>query len=486
MGGSPTPRALMRDSTAESMPSLTIGVVPRERFCLTAETIRRIVANTSAPYRLIVVDAATPDRYRSQFERALPVDRSVQLLRFDRHLLPNESRNRIVAATEDEFLCLIDNDVLVEPGWLEPLVAACEAESAGVARPVVLKSGDVHFDRGLGPLSTALGTPGCRAQIGGRSRPSEFDPQEGRRQVDWLEMHCLLFRRSVFSVIGPLDEALSTREHLDLSLALRSRGIPIVFEPESRVHFVPPPPVHPDERPFFFFRWDVDKAIASNARVRTKWNLSRYRSNVDWVLARRSRVDRAGGFLAEMRERLAPVRSFPRRVERAVNERRKRLDRSAAQRRFGILPGLEAGSLRNVLCEEDTRFIRAGSVTFGVERRLPRDKDVGVSLHVFTEHGEDGRLERFRIDCLLESPHYHYVFQDQGIHQKFWIDPLVVEDTQAWALDLIRRRLPQILMTVGGAYTAALADMAEIERVLPEVESAMVQATDWTVDFPRA
>ena len=39
-----------------SAPSVTIGVVPRERFSLAAEAIERIVEHTSVPYRLVVVD----------------------------------------------------------------------------------------------------------------------------------------------------------------------------------------------------------------------------------------------------------------------------------------------------------------------------------------------------------------------------------------------------------------------------------------------
>lgn len=473
-------------------PSVTIGVIPRERFNLAAEAIKRIVEHTSMPYRLVVIDCNTPKRYLSQVEQVLPASVPVEVLRFDRYLLPNESRNQVIATTERDssenqrFVCLIDNDVLVEPGWLERLLATGEEESAGVVRPAVLKFGKMHFDCRLGPVSLALGSPGHRPQIGDWTRASEFDLDQGRRRVDWLEMHCLLFRTSVFSVIGRLDETLNTREHVDLSLALRAKSIPIVFEPSSRVHFAPPPPIYADDRAFFFFRWDTSKAIASNARVKTKWDLANYRSNVDWVKARHLRVDRIRNLVGQVSERLAFARSLHGRIKRAVNERRKQWSRTIARRRLGNLTGLEAIPLSVPINDENTVYIRAGSVTFGVERRLPHHTEPGVSLHVFTEHDGGRLLERFRVDCLHDSPHYHYIFRDQGINQKFWIDPLAVDDTQTWALDLIRRRLPQIFATVDGAETAALADMREIERVLPEVATAMRKATDWTVDFGRA
>lgn len=461
---------------------VTIGIIPRERFSLTADTIQKIVECTSVPYRLIVIDCNIPEPYRKQIERALPLNKSVEVMRFDRYLLPNVSRNHVVAESDDEFVCLIDNDVLVEPGWLDSLVARCKEQSVRVVRPAVFKHGKIHFDCTLGPVSTAVGVPGYRKQIGTRTESNEFDPASPQRPVEWLEMHCLLFRRSVFSVIGPLDERLNTREHVDLSLALRSERIPIVFEPASCVHFFPPPPIRRNEREFFYFRWDVSRAVASNARVKTKWNLAHYQSNINWVIGRQARVNRLRHFFNEALRPPALVSKLPGRVTRELNERRKRWKRSAARRRFGSLPGLESGPLRVPINEKDTRYIRAGSVTFGVEKRLPRHNDSGVSLHVFSEHSGGRLVERFRVDCLHDSPHYHYVFQDQGINQKFLIDPLVVEDTQGWALDFIRRSLPEIFATVAPVETTILVDKAEIERVLPQVERAMRRATDWRDD----
>ena len=79
-------------------PSVAIGVIPRERFNVAAEAVRRIVKHTSVPYRLVIIDCNMPERYRSEVEHALPASAPVDVLRFDRYLLPNESRNHVVAA----------------------------------------------------------------------------------------------------------------------------------------------------------------------------------------------------------------------------------------------------------------------------------------------------------------------------------------------------------------------------------------------------
>jgi len=50
---------------------------------------------------------------------------------------------------------------------------------------------------------------------------------------------------------------------------------------------------------------------------------------------------------------------------------------------------------------------------------------------------------------------------------------------------MIRQHLPQIFATVGDPELAKLADMTAIEHVMPELASALREATDWTIDFER-
>ena len=52
------------------MIDVNIAVVPRDRFSKTALTVTRLLEETPQPYRLIVVDAGMPTRYRRDVERA--------------------------------------------------------------------------------------------------------------------------------------------------------------------------------------------------------------------------------------------------------------------------------------------------------------------------------------------------------------------------------------------------------------------------------
>lgn len=84
------------------LPSIVIGVVPRERFALNGEVLRRIIRHTSERYRLLFVDCAMPECYRHEVETIVADTPHAEILRFDRYLLPNESRNHVIDASHEE------------------------------------------------------------------------------------------------------------------------------------------------------------------------------------------------------------------------------------------------------------------------------------------------------------------------------------------------------------------------------------------------
>jgi GT2 family glycosyltransferase len=89
----------------------------------------------------------------------------------------------------------------------------------------------------------------------------------------FLEDHCLLFRREVFDRIGLLDEELTARSQLDLSLRLFDANLRCVLEPRARVTYLVPTAIDAEERAYYLFRWDPKRARKSEQRIRERWNI---------------------------------------------------------------------------------------------------------------------------------------------------------------------------------------------------------------------
>jgi hypothetical protein len=221
-------------------------------------------------------------------EQVLQGRDNVKIIHRDHYLLPNQSKNLVIQETQDEYLCLIENDNLVQDRWLSQLIVACEEYPADVAVPLIIQGplggGKVHFDDLLGQVRTVQTTDGVKWEIQPRTDCKEKDRgRSERRVVQFMEQHCLLFRRSVFDRIGPYDEELNTRDEIDLSLALYKAGVRVVFEPKCEIHYIPPYPPRPDETDYFFMKWDLKRAVKSRDRIQKKWNLVHVSGDMEFI-----------------------------------------------------------------------------------------------------------------------------------------------------------------------------------------------------------
>lgn len=264
----------------EASNGVTLVVVPRERFSVALRSLESLFAHTADhPFDLVYVDGNSPprirDRLREESER-----RGFKLIRTEHYLSPNRARNLGLEAASTPYVVFVDNDVLLTPGWLGPLVDCAEQTGAWVAGPLILEGeyedGIIHnaggFYRFEGPVGHRMLAQDNR--FGHQSR-EEMPTELQRHKVGYVEFHCALVRRAMFDVIGPLDEQLlSTREHLDLCLRAAEAGGEVWSEPGSSVVFNNPPPVTREDLPFFLLRWSERWNEASLRHFASKYGLA--------------------------------------------------------------------------------------------------------------------------------------------------------------------------------------------------------------------
>jgi len=273
---------------------VTIGFVPRDRFCIASRALEQLLEHTRTPYRLIIVDSDMPVIFRDQIESLVEGNGDTTILRTHCLMSSNGARNLVLQECRTDYVCLIENDVLVTEGWLDALIAACEEHPADVSAPLLLEprgSADkVHFDDRLGRIKRQSETG--KLEILPRETPLESDRGAARRETDFVEMHCILFSCDSLQRIRPFDEEqCGSRAEVDLSLALHAAGIRTVLEPSSRVTFLPPPPVHPEERAHYLRYWDIDGNAANHRTIESRWNLVECPSAMGFVAGRRRILD---------------------------------------------------------------------------------------------------------------------------------------------------------------------------------------------------
>lgn len=222
------------------MTKVTAALIPREGFAHAVTTLDQLVETIDDDIPLVVVEAGAPTAFRRHVDE-VATRRPLTRLGSDHYIVPNAARNLAFAAVDTDLVVFVDNDLVLEPGWLEPLVRCAENPDVWAVGPLNLQpprdEPTVHFATSH---CEVLELDGRRVFVNEHHHPNEeLDHvlrSVRRGPTDLVEFHCVLVRSDALRTIGPFDEELlSTLEECDFSLAIRAAGGQAWVEPDSRV-----------------------------------------------------------------------------------------------------------------------------------------------------------------------------------------------------------------------------------------------------------
>jgi O-antigen biosynthesis protein len=197
------------------------------RRCL--ETIRD---NTMAiAYEVILVDD-TADADTKRLLEQVPGARVLVNERNEGYL---RSTNRGAALARGDWIVLCNNDIEVQPGWLEAMLDCAESdESVGIVAPKF-----VSPDGSLSEAGGIIWSDGTGANYGRGDDPGLFQ-YEYRREIDYGSAAALMVRAELWQEIGGFDERYLPMyyEDTDLCFEARERGWRVLYEPGAVVMHV--------------------------------------------------------------------------------------------------------------------------------------------------------------------------------------------------------------------------------------------------------
>jgi glycosyltransferase involved in cell wall biosynthesis len=252
---------------------IVIGVVPRDRLSVFPRCLEALYARTDGPFRVVVVaggaDHATRQHLhtlQAQYDRL-----SVDLL--DRLLEQATVRNIVLQHVPERLCVLLENDTLVHPNWLPPLLECMRAERAAVVAPLLLDfwEGTIHTAGGVFEERALHDVVAFHHDMVHYRRAPTCVPLQ-RTRIAYAEGHCLLMDRqqlpdhTLFEDVEPFDA--------DLGLTLRAHGLTAFLEPRSRATYLTPPPLQVGDIATFKFRWDAAAWAVRNRRFMDKWHVT--------------------------------------------------------------------------------------------------------------------------------------------------------------------------------------------------------------------
>ena len=180
--------------------------------------MENILAHTQVPCRLLIVDQGSEEPTR-RYLSSIPSSRFVQV-----EILWNpvnvgfpKGMNIGLRQATAPYVCFLNNDILVPPGWLEELLSVAESDSSiGLVNPSSNTFG-IHPPEGMDGLA--------------------FSRTLRARQGQWTEVRygegfCLLGCRALLQELGGFDETTYRQiyfEDADLGRRVQARGLRCVM-----------------------------------------------------------------------------------------------------------------------------------------------------------------------------------------------------------------------------------------------------------------
>jgi GT2 family glycosyltransferase len=193
--------------------------------------LQSILQETSGKYEVIVVDDGSSDETLHMEDYVS----GVRLLRNRENLGFVGSCNAGAEAAKGDYLLFLNNDTIVQPGWLDALLEGfAQFPDAGLVGAKL-----IYPDGRLQEAGGIIWRDGTGWNYGNLQDP-DAPEYNYIREVDYCSGACILVPRKLFQDLGSFDERYMPAyyEDVDLAFAVRAVGKKVLYQPFAEViHF---------------------------------------------------------------------------------------------------------------------------------------------------------------------------------------------------------------------------------------------------------
>lgn len=196
-----------------------------------------VVEHTPTAVDVVVADNGSTDDSVEFVRQHYP---RVQVIRMEKNYGFAEGYNRALEQIDAEYFVLLNSDVEVTDGWIEPLVATLTNNSAVAAVAPKLRSFGFRtmfeYAGAAGGYIDILGYPFCRGRILS-SVEEDHGQYDTAQEVFWASGAAFCCRADVFRMLDGFDaDYFAHMEEIDLCWRMQIAGYKIMVEPSSVVY----------------------------------------------------------------------------------------------------------------------------------------------------------------------------------------------------------------------------------------------------------
>ncbi|MBK5203307.1 MAG: glycosyltransferase family 2 protein [Prolixibacteraceae bacterium] len=151
-----------------------------------------------------------------------------------------EGYNRTLKQIDADYFVLLNSDVEVTPGWLNPLIELMDKDpKVAAVQPKILnwkKKDEFEYAGAAGGFIDKLGFPLCRGRVLDIME-KDHGQYDNVTSIFWASGACMAIKANYFNEAGGFDSDFwAHMEEIDLCWRLKNKGFKILFTPDSSVY----------------------------------------------------------------------------------------------------------------------------------------------------------------------------------------------------------------------------------------------------------
>ncbi len=212
------------------MAGVSVVIVNFNRENLLRQCLQSLERQSLPGAEWIVVDNGSTDGSAAMVAAEFP---AAKLIRLDRNHGFCAANNRGIALASGEWVALLNNDAVADPGWLAALVSAAQGENrVGMVASKILVAG-----RGAVIDKVGHGIYWDGQNRGRGSGEVDSGQYDSLAEVLWPDGCAALYRLKMLQEIGGFDEDFfAYADDAELGLRARTAGWSALFAPAAVVH----------------------------------------------------------------------------------------------------------------------------------------------------------------------------------------------------------------------------------------------------------
>ncbi len=198
-----------------------------------------LIKHTPSQFEIVVVDNGSIDDTADFLINHFPTIRRIIL---KNNVGFADGYVRSLIDIDSKYYCLINADIQVREGWIEPMVELLESNSqVGACQPKIKSFNEPDFFEYAGAGGGYMDKFGylfCRGRIF-YTQEKDQGQYDDNTEIFWASGACILFRSDLYHQVGGFDsEFVSHMEEVDLCWRIINLGHQIKYVPKAEVFHV--------------------------------------------------------------------------------------------------------------------------------------------------------------------------------------------------------------------------------------------------------